>query len=304
MTISFIICTYNRDKYIYRCLRQLAANPNQDDWETVLVDNNSTDNTASECRRFVSDYAPSHYHYIVETQQGLSFARNRGITEAKGEWLVFLDDDSMVGPDYVPNLLILLRENPAAGAFGGKITPFFEGQTPPWMSRWATGFVSGIDMGSNVRIFPKGKFPIGANMGISRRTIEQAGVFNTALGRNKENLSGGEEKDIFLRIQALGIPIYYFPNIGVQHCIPAHRTTTDFIQRLGYGVGTSERLRTLCIGRGAYARRLFMEFIKWGATLLLWCFYLLTGTPAKGKILLLFRSQVSKGLLSKQSHIA
>lgn len=297
MTLSFIICTYNRDRYIYQCLSRLAANARPNEWEIILVDNNSTDNTPAECQRFAAECHPSNYRYIVERQQGLSYARNRGIAEAKGDWLVFLDDDAMVGPDYVANLLALLRDNPTAGAFGGQITPFFEDAAPKWMSRWTMGFVSAIDMGNRVCLFPKGKFPIGANMGISRRTVEQVGVFNTALGRNKENLLGGEEKDIFLRIQALGIPIYYFPNIGVRHCIPARRTTKDFIRRLGYGVGVSERLRTKPV-RTAYARRVLLEGVKWCGTLVLWCFFAVRGQRVKGDILCVFRRNVTAGLLA------
>ena len=104
MTISFIICTYNREKYIYECLSRLAKNTVHESWEIVLVNNNSTDHTAAECERFKKDYTPKNYRYVVETQQGLSFARNRGIAEAKGEWLVFLDDDAMVETDYIAHV--------------------------------------------------------------------------------------------------------------------------------------------------------------------------------------------------------
>ena len=122
--ISFIICTYNREKYIYECLSKLAKNTEQKGCEIVLVNNNSTDNTAAECERFVKDYKPTNYRYVVETKQGLSFARNRGIAEAQGEWLVFLDDDAMVETDYITNLQKHLSEHPEAGAFGGQIEPF------------------------------------------------------------------------------------------------------------------------------------------------------------------------------------
>ena len=119
--ISFVICTYNREKYIYECLSRLAKNTVKDGWELILVNNNSTDQTATECERFVEDYKPKNYHYFIEKQQGLSFARNRGIAEAKGEWLVFLDDDAMVEQDYIANLQKHLSEHPETGAFGGQI---------------------------------------------------------------------------------------------------------------------------------------------------------------------------------------
>lgn len=297
MTISFIICTYNREKYIYECLSRLANNTAKEGWEIVLVNNNSTDNTAAECERFVKEYKPTNYRYVVEMQQGLSYARNRGIQEAKGDWYVFLDDDAMAETDYIANLQAHLRQHPEAGAFGGQIEPFFEGETPDWLNPWAMGFVSAIDLGKDVKLFPKNAYPIGANMGIKKSTIDAVGVFNTTLGRSGNNLMGGEEKDIFNRVRHAGIPILYFPDIQVQHCIPPKRTTNEFIAKLGNGVGLSEKLRTQNISTFSYCKRLFMECVKWCGTIVIWCYYAIQGHCAKGNILVLFRANITKGLL-------
>lgn len=301
MTISFIICTYNREKYIYECLSRLAKNTAQTGWEIVLVNNNSTDGTAAECERFVKDYKPTNYHYFVETQQGLSFARNRGIAEAHGDWFVFLDDDAMVEADYIANLQKQLSVHPEAKAFGGPIEPFFEGETPAWLSPWTMIFVSAINMGKAVKPFPKNRYPIGANMGVCREAIECVGPFDTSLGRVGNNLMGGEEKDLFNRLRAQHFPVLYFPDIQVRHCIPPHRTTDEFIARLGQGVGQSERRRTHAISKVSYAKRLFAECVKWAGTLLIWFYYAIQGHHAKGDILVLFRYHVSKGLLTSLS---
>lgn len=295
--ISFIVCTYNREQYIYECLSHLATNTVREGWEIILVNNNSTDNTAAECARFVADYKPGNYHYFVEEQQGLSYARNRGIKEAHGEWLVFLDDDAMVGNDYICNLKRNLAAYPEAGAFGGAIEPFFEGETPDWLSPWAMGFVSAIDLGNQIKLFPPQSYPIGANMGISRDTLKKIGVFNTALGRTGNNLLGGEEKDIFNRIRQKQIPIVYFPEIKVKHCIPPKRTSKQFISKLGEGVGLSEKLRTLSLGKIEYCKRILLELIKWGGTIVIWCFYMIQGHRSKGDILVLFRYNVTCRLL-------
>ena len=301
MIISFIICTYNREQYIYECLSRLAANTAKEGWEIILVNNNSTDNTAAECARFVADCKPGNYHYFMETQQGLSYARNRGIKEAHGEWLVFLDDDAMVEKDYIAHLQEHLANHPEAGAFGGAIEPFFEDQKPEWLNPWAMGFVSAIDLGDEIKPFSGKSYPIGANMGISRATITAIGDFNTALGRTGNNLMGGEEKDIFSRIRQAGIPILYFPGIRVRHCIPPKRTTKEFIARLGYGVGMSERMRTRNISILTFYKRLFSEFVKWGGTIVLWLCYAIQGHHAKGDILVLFRRNVTGGLLNLSS---
>lgn len=300
--ISIIICTYNRDKYIYDTLRQIAENhfPTEQ-YEIILINNNSTDSTEKECLRFQSAFPEIRFHYFIETRQGLSYARNRGIKESQGELLVFLDDDAFVCKDYLENLSRQIHWYPDLAAFGGKITPLFEsGITPPWMGKWSYSWVSALNMGKQVRLFKGKQFPTGANMGFLKSCQERYGYFNTELGRNKNNLMGGEEKDYFNRLKAGNERIYYFPDIEVRHVIPEKRTTTEFIIKLAIGIGKSERLRTLNISKKAYFRRLIAEAIKWGASVILCLGYTLALTPSKGGILLLFRWYVTKGLLEKK----
>jgi GT2 family glycosyltransferase len=214
---------------------------------------------------------------------------------------VFLDDDAMIDRDYLPQLQKYLTDYPDMVAFGGKISPRFEtGITPVWLSHWTYSLVSAIDMGDKVQIFKNGKYPIGANMGFRRSVVERVGLFNTALGRTGKNLMAGEEKDFFNRVRELGGNIYYFPGVKVDHVIPPQRTTIEFIKKMGVGIGRSERVRTLDSSSYAFIKRLLVESIKWGATIVLFMFYLLKGTPAKGSILIRFRYQVTKGLLSRQ----
>lgn len=298
LSISVIICTYNRDQYIYRTLEKVASNDfSPENYEIILVNNNSTDRTASECKRFCQAFPQIRFRYILETNQGLSFARNRGILEARGNVLVFLDDDAFIGKDYFRQLTAYLEAYPSASAFGGKITPLYESGIPPvWMSKWSYSWVSALDKGQAVCRFTGRSYPIGANMGFLRTAIPEGG-FNTALGRNKGNLMGGEEKDIFNRMKATNAEIYYFPRLEVQHVIPEKRTTPGYIRELAFGIGRSERLRTLGTSLTAYIKRLLSESLKWGATAVLWFSYLLRFTPQKGNILVFFRWYVSKGLL-------
>jgi len=134
-------------------------------------------------------------------------------------------------------------------------------------------------------------------MGIKADILNKVGNFNKKLGRSKKNLMAGEEKDIFNRIKNIGGKIYYFPNIAVQHVIPPQRTTDEYIVKMGQGVGMSERLRTLNISKTAYFKRLISEKIKWAASILLFFIFLIKLKPQKGTKLLLFRWNVTKGLL-------
>jgi glycosyltransferase involved in cell wall biosynthesis len=297
--LTAIICTYNRAKYIGNLLESIAANDlDKKEYEILLVDNNCTDNTREICEAFAEAHKDVQFRYTKEPEQGLSAARNRGIKESHGETLLFLDDDSYIQQDYLKNLQRQLNDHPEADAFGGKIDPIFEsGETPKWLSKWNYSWVSAIDMGDKVCQFEGKAFPIGANMGIRKATIEKTGVFNTQLGRSKKNLMGGEEKDLFERIRQQGGNIYYFPDVVVQHVIPPSRTTLDYVKRLGEGVGSSERIRTLGVSKGKYLKRLFSELVKWGGTIILWMISVFQGKPQIGRALILFRHHVSKGLL-------
>lgn len=299
--LSVIICTYNREKFLYDALCHVAKNDIPvNDYEIVLVNNNSTDNTERECNRFAKDFPKIQFRYFVETKQGLSHARNRGIDESKGDVLIFLDDDSFVKPDYLSNLKRQLDKHPEAMAFGGKITPLFEsGETPKWLCKWTYSWVSAIDKGENVVPFEGGSYPIGANMGFRKECIDLCGNFNTELGRNKKNLMGGEEKDIFNRVRAKNMTILYFPDIHVEHVIPPQRTTRDYIVKMGQGIGMSERLRTLKISKWKYLKRLVMEGVKWGASFVLWLVYAIKLRPIVGNMLILFRWNVTRGLMRR-----
>ena len=96
-TFSIIICTYNRDKYIYNVLKSIAENDfPTEKFEIILINNNSTDNTEEECNRFRTDFPLPNYRYFIEKEQGLSYARNRGINKSTGDILIYVDDDALV----------------------------------------------------------------------------------------------------------------------------------------------------------------------------------------------------------------
>jgi glycosyltransferase involved in cell wall biosynthesis len=305
---SIIICTYNRDKYIYEALRSLAENRFPvDEYEIVLVNNNSTDNTEKECNRFHNDYKNIDFKYFVEKEQGLSFARNRGIKESDRDFLVFLDDDAFVSEDYLQKLKEYLHLYPNLKAFGGRIIPLFETKkVPVWYSVWSSSFVSSLDKGNKVREFSGKSFPIGANMGFYKSCLEYTGVFDSSLGRCGQNLIGGEEKDLFQRFRKKNYKIYYLPETEVRHVIPENRTTYDYIRKLGEGVGISESIRCKNIGFFFLAGRYLSEIFKWGVSLILWIWYAIQGKFPKGYALLLFRWYVTKGLLKgyKPSRVA
>jgi hypothetical protein len=92
---------------------------------------------------------------------------------------------------------------------------------------------------------------------------------------------------------------YYLPTAILYHLIPSHKLTQDYFNRLTLGIGQSERYRTRQIGPGKYLKRILKEGIKWGGTLVLWCSFVLKGQFNKGNKLIVFRRNVTRGLLKK-----
>ena len=298
--LSVILCTYNRDKYIYNVLHSIAAGT-FDDYEVVLVNNNSNDNTEAECHRFEADHPGVRFRYVVEPQQGLSYARNCGIENAQGDVLVYVDDDALVNPEYLSTYATFFAAHPEAMAAGGPIVPRYDGcEEPGWMSHYTRQLVTGrLYLGDNEREFPRGAFPGGGNAAYRREVFDKVGLFNVALGRKGNSLIGAEEKDLFDKMTTLGIRFYYLPTAVLYHLIPPHKLTDDYFARLTNGIGQSERYRTQQISRSKYLRRLASEGVKWCATFVLWCGFVLRGQPAKGNKLIAFRRGVTRGLLGR-----
>lgn len=299
--ISVILCTYNRDKYIYNVLKSVAENDYpHDQYEIVLVNNNSTDGTENECRRFQADYPDIRFRYFLETNQGLSYARNCGIRNAQGDLLVYVDDDATVNPEYLKTYSNFFTHHPEAVAAGGPILPVYETEEPEWMTHYTRQLITGkLFLGNNQREFPRGAFPGGGNSCYRKSVFDTVGLFNVELGRKGNSLIGAEEKDLFDKMTTHGMHFYYLPNAILYHIIPLHKLTQDYFDRLTYSIGVSERYRTQQISRKKYLNRLCKEAVKWGGTIALWCGFAIRGECAKGNKLVAFRKNVTRGLLGK-----
>src|SRR5271167_1075373 len=121
MNISVILCTYNRCQGLAQALESVAASrmPESLAWHVLIVDNNSQDQTREVAETFCRR-DPSHFRYVFESQQGKSFALNRGIREAQAEILAFMDDDVTVEPDWLYELVNPLLDTQWAGT-GGRV---------------------------------------------------------------------------------------------------------------------------------------------------------------------------------------
>ncbi|MBO7260202.1 MAG: glycosyltransferase family 2 protein [Bacteroidaceae bacterium] len=292
--LSLVIATYNRAEQLMITLRSVAAQTaDKTIWECIVVDNNSTDHTHSNIDNFANANSHLNIRYCLEVNQGLSHARNAGIANAKGEIIAFIDDDEHIVPDFIDAYIELFDKYPTAMSAGGKIIAEYPSGRPEWMSKYAEEPIANpMDFGEEIKPFPKGRIPGGGNMAMRKEVFETIGNFDITLGRTGKKLSGGEESDLFERMNAKGMKCYYVPKAVMYHIIPESKLNRDYFVRLSYNNGIGQWTRATL-----HSKRISLiirEICKWGATFLL-C---ITHRPVQSKYLILMRWNISKGIIN------
>lgn len=299
--ISIVICTYNRALYIADAMQSLYDQSLvKDQYEVIVANNNSTDNTKQVCMQFIAEHTDAQYYYLEENRQGASFARNTGAAIAKGELICFMDDDAIADADYLARIVDFFETHTDAGGLGGRIIPKYIPEEPKWMSHYVSSLVGNFHYSENVEIFKPGKYPLESNMIIRTADFHAVNGFNIDLPGVVGTIRiGGEGKDFFYKLQALGKKIYYDPAIRVQHVVEVKKLTKEYMYRVASGIGRGERVRVLKISRLAYLKK-FIEYIfKLGASIILGIKYSLQGNPVKAWPVIQFRIDAMKGLLNR-----
>ena len=299
MTLSIIICSYNRASYISDALTSLyGQSSGLDDFEVIIVDNNSTDNTKEVYAQWRQTNTNGQFTFISETKQGASFARNTGAAIAKGEWVCFMDDDAVATTDYVKNIIKHIQDQPFIVGFGGRIIPKYIPAEPKWMSYYVSSLVGNFDYAPTACAFENGKYPLESNMIVKKSVYDQIGGFNVNLPGVVGTLRiGGEGKELFYKIIALGHTIYYDPSICVHHVVEVKKLTSEYLYRVASGIGRGEKTRTLNISIGAYLMKILEYLLKLGAGIILGIKYAIQLTPSKTWPIIKFRIDTIKGLL-------
>jgi len=174
LDLSIIICTRNRASKLRGTLDSLMAMATALEWEAVLVDNCSTDDTAAVIRA-ASEREP-RIRYIREDRIGLGAARDRGWREARGPILSFTDDDCYLAADYVDAVVAVFREHPEVGVVGGRILLFDREDARITIDERT----SPVEIRPR-RFVPTGAFK-GANLSFRREALASAGGFDPVLG--------------------------------------------------------------------------------------------------------------------------
>jgi GT2 family glycosyltransferase len=231
MDASIIVCTYNRAESLRDTLGALKSQQTVAgrEWEVIVVDNNSKDDTRKVIAEFQREWRRLRYEF--EGEQGLSHARNHGIDAAHGTVLLFTDDDVLPEPDWMETTLAGLEQY-HADACGGYIAPIWEVPPPDWLTERFYGFLAvRTDRSDDYDITSPSQAPFGANMAFRRDVFEKVGGFDTSRGRKGNVLASGEDGELFERILAAGFKAVFLGQSRVHHKVESFRLTKRYFRR-------------------------------------------------------------------------
>ncbi len=227
--VTVAICTFNRASLLEFSLDSLTRlDPVDADWELLVVDNASTDATASVCEAFAGRLP---MRVVREPAPGLSNARNCALDASRGTYIVFTDDDVMLDAGWLRAFVETVRRWPDAAAFGGPIAPFFPASPDPdVLSAFpvlANGFC-GVDHRRDEGPLPDALLIFGANMAFRRDSVHGL-RFNKRLGRTPTSLGGGEEVDFVNQVRARGGEVIWCPEMRLRHYVDPARMTVPYL---------------------------------------------------------------------------
>ncbi|HMO15869.1 MAG TPA: glycosyltransferase [Pirellulaceae bacterium] len=242
MRVEIAICTWNRSRLLAGTLNSLSQLeiPGGVTCRLLIVDNNSTDDTPQTIRNFAASQAAGRFSVepLCEKKQGHTFARNRVISAAEGELLLWSDDDCRFNAGWITNYVNAARASQFA-FWGAAIIPVFEQAVPTWINEnWemCKGCFAARDLGDVACDLTDRRLPYGANFAI-RTDLQKEFRFNEDLGRRERKVLGEDETDMMRRVLAAGHRGAWVPHNPVEHMIPADRMTPEYIYQYFFGQG-------------------------------------------------------------------
>lgn len=239
--LSVILCTWNRAASLATTLSSIDALELPPDiaWEVLIVDNNSSDDTKTVCQQFLA-LNPQRYRYVFEKRQGKSFALNTGIENARGEILVFTDDDVTVDKRWLAETAKIYETFPCIGV-GGKIVDAWSSRKPDWLSlegpyKLRVVIVT-FDLGEEPCALKTA--PYGANMSMRKEAFQKYGNFRADLGPTGGKEFRGEDTEFCRRLLRAGETLIYAPKAIVFHPVAEHRMTKRYFAEWYYAFGQS-----------------------------------------------------------------
>jgi glycosyltransferase involved in cell wall biosynthesis len=242
LKVDIAICTWNRDALLAQMLDSVIKLllPQSISLTVLIVDNNSSDHTASVIESFTATMGTrASVVSLQESKQGHTFSRNNAIDASTGDLTLWTDDDVVLAPDWVVRYVAAAESDANAVFWGSVIEPTFSGARPAWIEQnWdhLKGCFAHRDLGDQPIDFHPTRLPYGANFAI-RTDIQKEFRYATELGRRGNIVLGEDELDLFRRLLAAGHSGKWVPGAVVEHVIPNERATEKYVYDYFVGQG-------------------------------------------------------------------
>lgn len=243
MLVTVAICTRNRAASLARTLNSLVAmdSPNVA-WEVLVIDNGSTDDTAGVLARFAGQLP---IRSETEARAGISHARNRAAASARGTYIAWTDDDTLVDREWLATYVRAFARWPEAVLFGGRIEPVL---LPPQTKLFREHFhllsspLGARDLGPQARPLDARAVPFGANFAV-RTAAQRRFSFDAGLGKSPFQLRLAEETAVCEAILRAGFGGWWLPDSRVRHLVPPEQQTLAHIRRYYVAAGETDAYR-------------------------------------------------------------
>lgn len=238
--VSVVIGTYNRGHMLGAALESLMTQEaNGVRYEVIVVDNNSTDNT----REVIHSFAGRNIavRYIFEGRQGISHARNAGISRSHSPLVAFTDDDIRVAADWITTIKRSFDAHPEVGFIGGKVLPVWTETPPAWLTRDHWMPLGLQDHGDSQFYLDQNKVigVISANLAVRRELFDRVGMFTPQVHRVKSGIGTMEDHEFIIRLWQAGVIGLYLPRLLVHAPVERERTRKKYHRRWHKGHGRS-----------------------------------------------------------------
>lgn len=239
--ISVIICCFNSSAIIDETLQYLFRQKffSKLDWEIILVNNASSDNTEEIAIRAFTSVNDISYKIVTELKPGLIHAKNKGIQTAQYEYILFCDDDNFLCNTYVQNVFNIMSSDYTIGACGGKGKSLIRGcDEPEWFKKFSSCYAIGSQIGNEGHV----RQLYGAGICLRRSALEKIyknGFVSFCTGRKGNTLFAGEDSELIFAIRLSGYKLFADDKLVFQHVISPKRLTEEYLKQMHYGFGIS-----------------------------------------------------------------
>ena len=240
--VSIVVCCHNSAKRLPNTLAHIANQKIPDDvsCEVIVVDNASTDGSAALAQELWPRTSRIPLRVVEELQLGLSFARHRGIIEARYELVSLIDDDNWAYPEWVSVAAEIMAQHPEVGACGGYNEAVCEVTPPAWFERFKASYAVGAQGRGTGDVTDTRGFLWGAGLTIRKSAWQQlvdSGYQSLLVDRQGEKLSAGQDTELCFALRLAGWRLWYDPRLMLSHYLSAGRLKWQYLRLLCRGFG-------------------------------------------------------------------